>query len=108
MSEKSCDGQVDQSGINERAIGGQADDHVSVELCSIHFSRDVTPEQWTPFLLFADGAAAALVTARPQGIAINRFQTSLEPQHASAMRLPRSHSRNSSSSPRDIASSSDQ
>ena len=58
---------------------------VSVELCSIHFRTDVTGEQWMPFLIFADGASAALISARPEGIALGDFHTCIEAQRADAM-----------------------
>lgn len=58
---------------------------VSVELCSIHFQTDVTGEQWTPFLIFADGASAALITSQPRGIALGDFHTCIEPNRADAM-----------------------
>jgi predicted naringenin-chalcone synthase len=58
---------------------------VSIELCSIHFRTDVTGEQWMPFLIFADGASAALVSAQPDGIALCNFHTCIETQRADAM-----------------------
>ncbi|MBI5395032.1 MAG: type III polyketide synthase [Verrucomicrobia bacterium] len=58
---------------------------VSVELCSIHFQNAVTAEQWMPFLIFADGASAAIVSSKPDGIALGDFHTCIESQRADAM-----------------------
>lgn len=46
---------------------------VTVELCSLHMQDTPQIESLLAQLQFADGAAAALVSSRPQGIAIERF-----------------------------------
>jgi len=46
---------------------------VTVELCSLHMQDTPQLESLLAQLQFADGAAAALVTAEPGGIAIDRF-----------------------------------
>jgi predicted naringenin-chalcone synthase len=56
---------------------------VNLELCSLHLQEDFQDvPKMLSFLLFADGASAALVTADPTGIALGRFQAAL---------IPRSH-----------------
>ncbi|MET0373480.1 MAG: type III polyketide synthase, partial [Rhizorhabdus sp.] len=46
---------------------------VTVELCSLHLQDDPRIEALLAQLQFADGAAAALVSSEPRGIAIERF-----------------------------------
>lgn len=46
---------------------------VSVELCTLHLQDTADLEQLLSFLIFADGAAAALVSAAPQGFALDSF-----------------------------------
>jgi predicted naringenin-chalcone synthase len=56
---------------------------VNLELCTLHLQevfQDVP--KMLSFLLFADGASAALVTAEDNGIALGRFQVAV---------IPRSH-----------------
>jgi predicted naringenin-chalcone synthase len=56
---------------------------VNLELCSLHLQEDFQDvPKMLSFLLFADGAAAALVTAEPTGIALGAFQAAV---------IPRSH-----------------
>lgn len=47
---------------------------VTVELCTLHFQRTDDIEKLLSMLLFGDGAAAALVTADPSGIALTDFR----------------------------------
>lgn len=47
---------------------------VNLELCTIHFQRTQDLEKLLSMLLFGDGAAAALVTAEPRGIALTDFR----------------------------------
>lgn len=47
---------------------------VNAELCSLHFQRTDDLERMLSMLLFGDGAAAALVTADPHGIALEDFR----------------------------------
>ena len=47
---------------------------VTVELCTLHFQRTNDLEKLLSMLLFGDGAAAALVTADPTGIALMDFR----------------------------------
>jgi alpha-pyrone synthase len=46
---------------------------VNLELCSLHLKETQDLEQMLSFLLFADGCAACLVSAEPQGLAIDSF-----------------------------------
>ena len=59
---------------------------VTIELCSLHLQD--TPELGALLaqLQFADGAAAALVSSRPQGIAIDRFFAATLPDSDSLIR----------------------
>lgn len=47
---------------------------LSLELCTLHLQETQDLEQMLSFLLFADGCAAYLVSARPQGLAIDSFR----------------------------------
>jgi alpha-pyrone synthase len=44
---------------------------VSVELCSLHLQETREMDRLVSFCLFADGAAAAVVSSRPHGIALH-------------------------------------
>ena len=46
---------------------------LSLELCSLHMQETQDLEQLLAFLVFADGCAAYLVSAEPQGLAIGSF-----------------------------------
>ncbi|MBM3781771.1 MAG: type III polyketide synthase [Acidobacteria bacterium] len=47
---------------------------VCVELCTLHLRDDPAPEKVLGFLQFADGCGAALVTADPGGLRLDRFR----------------------------------
>jgi alpha-pyrone synthase len=53
---------------------------VNLELCTLHFQETQELEQVLSFLVFADGAAASLVTAREQGFALDSFKAVLVPE----------------------------
>jgi alpha-pyrone synthase len=56
---------------------------VNLELSSLHLQEDFqNVPKMLSFLLFSDGASAALITADPTGIALGRFQATV---------IPRSH-----------------
>jgi predicted naringenin-chalcone synthase len=56
---------------------------VNVELSSLHLQEDFQDvPKMLSFLLFGDGASAALVTADPHGIALGRFQAAVIPRSA--------------------------
>jgi predicted naringenin-chalcone synthase len=46
---------------------------LNLELCSLHFQETHELEQVLSFLVFADGCAASLVSARRSGLAIDSF-----------------------------------
>lgn len=56
---------------------------VSVELCTLHLRSSEDPDVIVASSLFADGAAAGIVTARPSagpGLRLDRFHTAIAPQ----------------------------
>jgi predicted naringenin-chalcone synthase len=56
---------------------------VNLELSSLHLQEDFQDvPKMLSFLLFADGAAAALVTADPMGVGLGRFQATVIPRSA--------------------------
>jgi predicted naringenin-chalcone synthase len=52
---------------------------VCVELCTLHLQESGSLEDVLSFLIFGDGCAAALVTAEPEGLALDSFQALLVP-----------------------------
>jgi predicted naringenin-chalcone synthase len=46
---------------------------LNLELCSLHFQETTELEQVLSFLLFADGCSASLVSAEPEGLAMDSF-----------------------------------
>ena len=52
---------------------------VNLELCTLHLQETGDLETVLSFLLFGDAAAAALVTAEPYGIALDRFRAATVP-----------------------------
>jgi alpha-pyrone synthase len=53
---------------------------LNLELCTLHFQETQDLEQVLSFLLFADGSAATLVSAQPEGLAIDSFLALHVPQ----------------------------
>src|SRR5208283_983231 len=53
---------------------------VNLELCTLHFQETQDLEQILSFLVFADGAAASLITARGQGFALDSFKAAMVPE----------------------------
>jgi alpha-pyrone synthase len=53
---------------------------LNLELCTLHLRETTDLEEMLSFLLFADGCAACLVTAEPQGLAIGSFRAVLVPE----------------------------
>jgi alpha-pyrone synthase len=53
---------------------------VNLELCTLHLHETDNLDEILSFLLFADGCAAALVTADPVGVSIESFRAALVPQ----------------------------
>jgi alpha-pyrone synthase len=58
---------------------------VSIELCTLHFQETGDLEAMMPFLIFADGCAAALISAEPAGLSIESFYAAVFPEAASQM-----------------------
>ena len=58
---------------------------LNLELCTLHFQETLNIAQLLCFLLFADGCAAALVTAEPKGIALDSFRAVLVPDSRELM-----------------------
>jgi predicted naringenin-chalcone synthase len=52
---------------------------VNLELCTLHFQETQELEQVLSFLVFADGAAASLITGREQGFALDSFEAIMVP-----------------------------
>ena len=52
---------------------------VNLELCTLHFQETQELEQVLSYLVFADGAAASLVTANKQGFALDSFKAVMVP-----------------------------
>jgi predicted naringenin-chalcone synthase len=55
---------------------------VCIELCTLHLQETDDLEQVLSFLLFGDGCAAALISAEPVGLALERFHAVLIPEAA--------------------------
>jgi predicted naringenin-chalcone synthase len=53
---------------------------LNLELCTLHFQETQELEQVLSFLVFADGAAASLITAREQGFALDSFNAVMVPE----------------------------
>ena len=53
---------------------------LNLELCTLHFQETQELEQVLSFLVFADGAAASLITAREQGLALDAFKAVWVPE----------------------------
>jgi predicted naringenin-chalcone synthase len=52
---------------------------LNLELCTLHMQETLNLEQILCFLLFGDGCAASLITADPEGVAIDSFHAVLSP-----------------------------
>jgi predicted naringenin-chalcone synthase len=59
---------------------------VNLELCTLHLHETAELEEILSFLLFADGCAAALVSAEPVGVEIRSFRSRLVPQTSELIR----------------------
>ncbi len=53
---------------------------LNLELCTLHFQETQKLEQVLSFLVFADGAAASLISAREQGLALDSFKAVIVPE----------------------------
>ncbi len=52
---------------------------VNLELCSLHLQHSSDLDDILSFMIFSDGCAASLITAQPEGIAIESFTTLYAP-----------------------------
>jgi predicted naringenin-chalcone synthase len=59
---------------------------VNLELCTLHLQETGDLEQVLSFLVFADGCAAALVSAEPVGLARERFASAVLPESEELIR----------------------
>jgi len=59
---------------------------VNLELCSLHLHETADMEEILSFLLFADGCAAALISADPRGVAMESFHAALVPDTSELIR----------------------
>jgi alpha-pyrone synthase len=55
---------------------------ICVELCTLHLQESDDIEQLLTFLLFADGCAAAVISAEPAGFALDHFHAEVVPAAA--------------------------
>jgi predicted naringenin-chalcone synthase len=55
---------------------------LSLELCTLHLQETDDLEQVLSFLVFGDGCAAALISADPAGLRLDRFHAALAPEAA--------------------------
>ena len=53
---------------------------VNLELCTLHLQETQKLQQVLSFLVFADGAAASLITACEQGFALDSFKAVMVPE----------------------------
>jgi len=53
---------------------------VNLELCTLHFQETQELEQVLSFLVFADGAAASLISGCEQGLALDSFKAVMVPE----------------------------
>lgn len=53
---------------------------VNLELCTLHLQETQDLEQVLSFLVFADGAAASLITSSQQGLALDSFKAVMVPE----------------------------
>ena len=53
---------------------------VNLELCTLHLQETQELEQVLSFLIFADGAAASLISASEQGFALDSFKAEMVPE----------------------------
>lgn len=52
---------------------------VNLELCTLHLQETDNIEQFLSYLIFADGCAASIISAQPQGLLLERFYSTIMP-----------------------------
>jgi predicted naringenin-chalcone synthase len=58
---------------------------INLELCSLHLQQDAPIDRLVSSLLFSDGCAASLISARPEGFRLDSFNTILSLEDADKM-----------------------
>jgi len=58
---------------------------INLELCTLHLQDDAPLDQLVASLLFSDGCAASLISARQEGFRLDGFRTMLSPEDADKM-----------------------
>jgi len=58
---------------------------INLELCSLHLQQDAPIDRLVASLLFSDGCAASLVSARPEGFRLDSFTSHLSLEDADKM-----------------------
>ncbi|MEM8664468.1 MAG: 3-oxoacyl-[acyl-carrier-protein] synthase III C-terminal domain-containing protein, partial [Pseudomonadota bacterium] len=77
-----CYAAINALRLARSIVRAEPDAHVlivSVELCSLHLQETDDLEVVLSFMLFGDGCAAALVSARPEGLRLDGFRTAVMP-----------------------------
>lgn len=80
-----CQGAMNALRLGRHIVRSEPDARVLVvclELCTLHLQETSDLEQVLSFLIFADGAAAALVSAEPRGLVLQKSATSVLPEAA--------------------------
>lgn len=58
---------------------------INLELCSLHLQHDAPLDRLIASLLFSDGCAASLISAKPEGFRLDNFHTILSMEDAEKM-----------------------
>jgi len=80
-----CNAAINALKLARHIVRSEADAKVlvvCVELCTLHLQESDDLERLLTFLLFADGCAAALVSADPTGFALDGFHAEVMPEAA--------------------------
>jgi predicted naringenin-chalcone synthase len=80
-----CNAAINALKLARHIVRSEADAKVlvvCVELCTLHLQESEDLERLLTFLLFADGCAAALVSADPTGFALDGFHAEVMPEAA--------------------------
>ena len=58
---------------------------INIELCTLHLQQDAPMDRQVAAMLFSDGCAASLISARPEGFRLEAFTTGLSLEDADKM-----------------------
>ncbi len=58
---------------------------INLELCTLHLQQDAPLDRFVASMLFSDGCAASLITAKPEGFRLDSFETILSLDDADKM-----------------------